>query len=143
MSYRRFESVTSVTHILQEFCLYGGYSVNGQHVGLWNRKCEFKSHSLHQRIFTFRHLQAIAYRRSRQASYSMNVRLRISVPIPLNSYISYGKYNSLKTQVERQVLYGDVAQMVEQRAFNPRVKGSNPFIFTSRSFLYNQSAVLN
>ena len=29
MSYRRFESVTSVTHILQEFCLYGGYSVNG------------------------------------------------------------------------------------------------------------------
>ena len=44
MTYRRFESVTSVTHILQEFCLYGGYSVNGQHVGLWNRKCEFKSH---------------------------------------------------------------------------------------------------
>ena len=25
MAYRRFESVTSVTHILQEFCLYGGY----------------------------------------------------------------------------------------------------------------------
>ena len=23
---------------------YGGYGVNGQHVGLWNRKCEFESH---------------------------------------------------------------------------------------------------
>lgn len=27
--------------------------------------------------------------------------------------------------------YGDVAQLVEQQAFNLRVKGSNPFIFTS------------
>ena len=29
------------------------------------------------------------------------------------------------------ILYGDVAQLVEQQAFNLRVKGSNPFIFTS------------
>ena len=92
--------------VLYVFSRHRTLKINGKHttrkgsptaeaVDLKSIQCEFKSHSLHQRIFTFRFLRAIACMRSRRTGYSMIARLRISAPTPLNSYISCGNMTAL------------------------------------------------
>lgn len=92
-------------------------SPTAEAMDLKSSQCEFKSHSLHQRIFTFRFLQAITCMRSRRTGYSVIARLKNICSNPLNSYISCGNMTALVLRQQGglyEIVSGDMCDCVKK-----------------------------
>lgn len=91
-------------------------SPTAEAMDLKSSQCEFKSHSLHQRIFTFRFLQAIACMRRTNRLFC-DCKVENFRSNPLNSYISCGNMTALVLWQQGglyEIVSGDMCDCVKK-----------------------------